>query len=82
VANAVRRHLEHIFKKSNPPTYQGGDNPWFRRKILQMAIPGEGHKNITAGKQNNGQVNILHFIYPGILKPQSNKNNTFFILSA
>lgn len=58
IANAVGRHLKHIFEKSYCPTYQY--NPCKVELIesayvleFQMTIPGKRHKGIGQNQQGN-----------------------------
>src|SRR5207302_7508914 len=51
-ANAVRRHLKTILRKSDKPA----DNDYFEKRgvsVLQMAVPSESHENIGEGKQQD-----------------------------
>ena len=53
-APTVGRHLQQVFKKSDPPAHENHEE---QRLVLefQMAIPRERHEDIRAGEQHKGQ---------------------------
>src|ERR1700733_11137225 len=53
-AYAVGRHLKTIFRKRDQPA-QDDDLQQRRAAILQMTIPGKGHKNVGEGQEQNGR---------------------------
>ena len=56
MSQTIRGNLQHILKKGDPPAYNGGNYPRLVRKISKVTIPGEGHENIAAAKQNNSEI--------------------------
>ncbi|MDO9041945.1 MAG: hypothetical protein Q7U64_06335, partial [Desulfocapsaceae bacterium] len=60
---------------------QGRDNPCSMRHICQMTIPGKGHKDITATKQNQGNnigIHLFHTPHPSINNHQTKATNGYF----
>src|ERR1700758_1910242 len=53
IANAVRGDLEAILEESNQPAH---DNHCYQRRlfVLQVAVPGDRHKNIGANEKEDG----------------------------
>lgn len=53
VADAIRRHLKAVLEESNQPT---DDNDGNQRSlaVLQVAIPGGGHKDVRANEKEYG----------------------------
>ena len=51
--DAVGRHLEAVFEKSDAPTDEN-DLPQRLLAELQVAIPGEGHEDVGEGEKNDG----------------------------
>src|SRR5262249_6891963 len=53
-ANTIGGHLKAVFKKRDAPTHQR-HLPQRDILVLEMAVPGDGHKDVGEGQQNNGQ---------------------------
>lgn len=58
-ANAIGRHLAHVFKECNPPREgdNGNQGPVFtnaRFAQFQMTVPSKGHKYIAQHEQEDG----------------------------
>jgi len=56
--DAIRRDLKAIFEEGNHPTH----HDYFEQRdiaVLQMAIPGEGHKNVGDGEQRDGSHGMI-----------------------
>ena len=52
MADAIRRHLETILDKGNPPADEY-DRPQWRGLVLEMPIPGDRHENVRDRQQSN-----------------------------
>ncbi len=50
---AVGRNSKTVFNTSNQPAYKNGLPQW-PAFMLEMVIPGEGHKDVRNTEQNNG----------------------------
>lgn len=54
ITKAIGRDLQRVLEKGNAPTHQD-DYPQRRfLQVLEVAIPGKGHKNIGAKQQQYG----------------------------
>ncbi len=53
MAYAISRHLQAVFEKGNAPTDEY-DFPKGNIFELEMAVPGDGHKNIGKDEQYDG----------------------------
>ena len=56
--DAIGWNLKTIFEESNHPTHYD----YFEQRdiaVLQMAIPGEGHKNVGDGEQRDGSHGMI-----------------------
>jgi hypothetical protein len=60
-ANAVRRNLEAVLKKSDSPAHQD-HFPESGGAVLQVAIPGKSHEDVRNGQQDNGSHVFLFFL--------------------
>ena len=52
MADSIRWNLNQVLEESDPPAYQSRNDPGAMRQILEVAIPGECHKNITETKKS------------------------------
>jgi len=52
VTDAVRRHLKTIFREGDQPAHHNGGEEG-RLAVFQVPIPGEGHEDVGAEKQQN-----------------------------
>jgi hypothetical protein len=46
VTDTIGRYLDQVFQEGDSPTDQGGQIPGFPAQILEMGIPGKGHKEV------------------------------------
>src|ERR1700746_705605 len=53
IANAVRGNLEAILEESNQPAHDNHSDQR-RLSVLQVAVPGDRHKNIGANEKEDG----------------------------
>ena len=53
IAQAVRRHLQAIFKERNAPAGENGE-PERGMRLFEMPVPGAGHENVRADEQQDG----------------------------
>ena len=53
VAEPVGGHLEAILDEGDQPTHQHRQ-PKGRPRVLEMAVPGEGHEDVGYGEENEG----------------------------
>jgi hypothetical protein len=52
VADAIGRHLKTIFREGDQPAdYDDGEQRRFA--VFQVAVPGDGHKDVRANQQQN-----------------------------
>ncbi len=66
-AHTVGRYLEHVFKEGDAPADEDNSlNSQIAEAIntleLQMTIPGQGHKGIGQGKEEDGKQCFVHGI--------------------
>lgn len=78
----IRRRLQAIFKKGDPPTGQN-HNPQGRVFVFEMPVPGKGHKDVGNGQQENRVRSSPHVRFPAIqLKAISAINTSHSFLLA
>lgn len=70
IADFVGGHHQAVFKKGNEPTHQNKpEQPRFLKEFqvleFQMAVPGDGHKNIGKQQKQDG-VRALHGCCNGV----------------
>jgi len=54
VADAIGGHLKEELKKRNTPTDKSGDQPGLVVQLLEMGVPGKGHKDVAANQEQYG----------------------------
>jgi len=76
----VGRHLEHVFEEGDAPADERGNIPGAMRKVLEVAVPGEGHEHIRQDQQPDGGQNRTHgFCPPAPEPPRSEKRNILIL---
>src|SRR5213075_3573426 len=58
-SHAICGHHQAIFKKSDPPARQD-DNPYRLIPKFQVAVPGEGHEDVTCEQQERSRPRGIH----------------------
>lgn len=54
MTDTVCGDLDQVFEQCDAPADQRGDQPWFLSQVLQVAIPGHGHKDIAEHEESGG----------------------------